>query len=83
MIELAATLRGTRAHYTADLEPLDDYVPGVPGRHGSSLCSRPDRLTQVFDQQFMDHYPPPGRKRCVIDTLRLCKICRRLRENET
>ncbi len=77
MIELAANFRGTRAHYTTDLEPLSRYVPDVAGRHGSSLCTGRAGLLQVFDQEFMDAYPPAGRAQCVIAELRVCRLCTR------
>lgn len=77
-VERGANLAGTRVHYTVDLEPLDRVLPGVSGRHGSALCSGRQGVIQVFDQRFMDDYPPSPRRRCVVDSLRLCINCARL-----
>lgn len=76
-VEKACNLAGTRAHYSVDLLPRNEFPE--QGRHGNAICCSKPGWTVVYDQQFMDMTMPPGwRKRRVIEDMPLCKKCAKL-----
>lgn len=69
----------TESYRIRHLSHPDDLVstpPGVPGRHGPSLC-RVNNLGGVIDQARADFWTRGFRKQPVITDLPLCKRCAR------